>query len=75
MDKLFGVVFLAVGLALLMGSRPLAEATTRANAAFTRGRAFAGRGWTVYGRVVYCVVGAGCTVVGGGLALGLMEFD
>lgn len=75
MDILFGVVFLAVGLALLLANRRLAEATTRANAAITGGRAFTSRGWTTYGRVVYCIVGTVFTLVGGGTALGLIEFE
>ncbi len=71
---LIGVVFLALGAGLVLANKALAEATSRSNAAFTRGRAFTGPGWTIWNRMIYYVVGAAFVAVGVGLLLGLLDW-
>lgn len=71
MRVLVGVLVALAGLGLMLSSSMLGEATQRSNAAFTKGRAFAGHGWATYNRVVYCVVGAAFMLGGTSYALGL----
>jgi hypothetical protein len=66
-------LFLTLGLGLVLAKETLAEATTRSNAAFTRGRAFTGPRWAIWNRIVCDVAGTIFIAFGGGLAVGLID--
>ena len=73
MNILLGVLLVLAGLGLVLASGPLAEATTRSNVAFTRGRAFAGPGWEAWNRFIYRLVGAAFMLFGLGAATGFLD--
>ena len=75
MNYLTGIVFLAAGVGLIVANRRLAELIARSNVAAFNGRAFSGGGFTLYGRVVMCLIGAAFAAIGGGFLLGFLEFE